>query len=161
MTRKTFLFFSLFLLATLLVSLSIAQILLNKPVTQKGNIAGSADLKVIREDNFEEILQIDWGSFIPPTVISKTSLEILQTRICLKNVGNVPLVVAWNCSNLPSYLTISATWSGNPYPPNDFSQFRIDPGYVNGYIVFNLTLNDLNTPAQPFEFIINFWGAEA
>jgi len=153
----------LFLLLALSVIASVfaAQVLLNKPLRQHGNIMGSADLQIIREDDGNEILDVVWGSFNPFSIVSKTSLEILGTRICIKNVGNMPLVVAWNCSGKPDYLDLTATWSGYPYLPNDFTQFRIDPGYINGYVIFNLTLNDLTTPSQNFDFNMTFWAAEA
>jgi len=113
---------------------------------------------VVREDNVSVVISdIAWGNFNPPGE-SKNSQTILGCRICLKNAGNVPLVVAWNATGLDrSVWSITATWStSNQYPENDYNQFRIDPGYVNGFVTFTLTLiNPIAAPGD-YSFTINF-----
>lgn len=166
MNRKTP-FFSAIAIALLLISVVVAQILLSKPLPNDGSIVGAADLRIIRGDTGEEITQIHWGGFNPSIGITtklSSDPEVLGTYIVFENVGNVPLVVGWNVTDLPAFMDISATWGGaslNPYPQNDFNKFRIDPGYVNGYVAFTLTLNNLNTPAQAFAFTIWLHCAEA
>jgi hypothetical protein len=148
-------------LCSVLVGSAIAAILLTRTITNTFRMLGQANFILVREDDLTtEVTSISWGDFLP--LQSKDSQTILGTRICIKNLGNVPIVIGWNATGLDrDKYSITATWSGNPYPENDYNQFRIDPGYYNGYMVFTLTsLDPYSTPGD-FNFVLNFNAQQA
>jgi len=154
------LFFSVVFIAILLTTYVIATVLFAKPIPTKGSIYASAGLSVIREDDGGEINEIYWGVLKPQAVVSSDQPTILGTRIVLKNIGNVPLTIAWNTTDLPWYLNLTATQNGYLWNSDDYTAFRIDPTYINGYIIFKLGV-DKSAPAENFNFTIWFNGIEA
>lgn len=143
-------------LASILVGSAVAAVLMTKHITSNMRMLGACNFALVREDdNSVEITNIQWGDFMP--LESKDSQTILGTRINIKNLGNINLVFAWNVTGLDTnQWSLTCTWGGNPYPQNDFNQFYIDPGHVNGYLVFTLTSLDAYAPPGDFGFTINF-----
>jgi len=155
MNRKLKLAFISMVVATL-VSTTVAAYLLTRQISNNMRILGAAGFILVREDNpTVEVTFIDWGDFSP--LDSKTSQDVLGTRICIKNTGNIGIVVGWNATGLDRVnWAITATWAGNLYPENDYNQFSIAPGGINGYMVFTLTLiNPYPTPGD-YAFNLNF-----
>jgi hypothetical protein len=143
------------LLVLALLSTAFASYLLTRQITNSMRMLGAAGMLLVREDNpTVEVTSIAWGDFSP--LQSKTSLEILGTRIMFKNTGNVGILVGWNCTGLPADWTITAMSGSMPYPQNDFNQFGIAAGQLNGVLVFTLaSTNAVATPGD-YSFTLNF-----
>jgi len=161
LSRKLRLTFTAAMLLSVVMGVVIAQILLTRQIQNGVRILGQPNFQLVREDDpAVEVSFIDWGDYLPGD--SKDSETILGTRICIKNIGNIAIVVGWNTTGLNrNDWQITATWSGNPYPENDYNQFRIDPPGQNGYMVFTLSLtNPYPTPGD-YAFTLNFNAQQA
>ena len=146
-----------------LMGVAIAQILMTRQITNNMRMLGAANFKLIREDTYnyttgyyDEVTEITWGDFTP--LQSKTSLSILGTRINIINLGNIGLVFGWNVTDLDPRWTLTCTWGGStPFPENDYDQFGITPGGVNGYLTFTLTSVDEYHPPEDVSFTVSFY----
>lgn len=150
MKRKPAIIVAAAILASLLVGLVIGQVLLTRQIDSTMRMLGAADFHLVGEDipyPFPEDISpyvvdsIAWGDFVP--LQSKDSETLLGARICILNLGNIGIIIGWNYTGLDeTRWSLTATWADNPYPINDYNQFSIAPGGMNGYMTFYLESTD-------------------
>lgn len=151
MNRKRLVF--PFFLAAILVTVACATVYFEKTIPNIGKVKADYEIEVLWQGNASEVVEIQWGELL-------TAEEKTMEDITLRNVGNVPIYMAWHTENLPSYLTLSAQkdYDGwEDWQPNTWiGPFQPPPDTIYVLVRFTLTVSETATPGDTFNFNIIF-----
>lgn len=170
-------------LIAIIVGVAAASVLYHYQVSNNGNVQTSYNLLLTtdgwyQDGSLQAVTSIDWGEFLASgeerrinhedVLINSIDIEPPSEKdLIIKNVGNMPIYVAWEVTDLSdSSITITAKYESSymsgtwmAWDQNVFSSV-IEPQEILGRIIFQVTTTSATTPGA-FSFTLNFYSADS